>query len=294
MRNSRGFTLVELLVTIAIIATLIGMLMPAVQTAREAARRSQCINNTKQLSMAVLQWEQANGSLPPGSGGDPAWTGSFGQPDGLISWAAYVLPHLEQTPLFSRIDFTRRAWTAYQATDRTAKGDAANQFAAQNMPPVFVCPSAHRVRPVTEQKDYGINGGLDFCCPNRTTPLSSLKGVAWMNSRVRLADIRDGMSNTFLLVETNHWGSRGFAPLDVGTNPFFYVSHMDEGYTMGTTPMNWFDNNNRSACSDHTGGIVVSTCDGSTRFLSEFIDVRVWNAAFTRKDRETLFLNDGT
>ncbi len=88
-RQSRGFTLIELLVVIAIIAVLIGLLLPAVQSAREAARRAQCVNNLKQIGLAMHNYESTNGSLPPGHR-----AGVFG------TWAVFFLPYLEQHPLF--------------------------------------------------------------------------------------------------------------------------------------------------------------------------------------------------
>ena len=155
-----GFTLVELLVVIAIIGILIALLLPAVQAAREAARRSQCTNNLKQLSLAMHNYHDTFSVFPPGSLGDPSWTGSYNVTDGHFGWPVFILPFVEQQALQERIDFNKRAWTSYQATDETAKGDVANQYAAQHMPSVFVCPSAHRAQPENEFKDYSINADV--------------------------------------------------------------------------------------------------------------------------------------
>ena len=104
-RNGRdGFTLIELLVVIAIIAVLIALLLPAVQSAREAARRAQCTNNLKQIGLALLNYEQTNGSFPLGGVEDPlgTWTGNAT----LISWRALILPFIEQNPLYNNVNFT--------------------------------------------------------------------------------------------------------------------------------------------------------------------------------------------
>ena len=93
--NPRGFTLIELLVVIAIIGVLIALLLPAVQAAREAARRAQCANNLKQIGLALHNYHDAHGVLPPGYVYQPGYaTGGFG-------WASMILPYMEQTPLFN-------------------------------------------------------------------------------------------------------------------------------------------------------------------------------------------------
>jgi prepilin-type N-terminal cleavage/methylation domain-containing protein len=96
VRSKRGFTLVELLVVIAIIGILVAMLLPAVQAAREAARRSQCTNNLKQLSLAMLTYHQAVGKFPPP-----------GISSNQVSWLVLILPYLEQKPLHDQFDFNQ-------------------------------------------------------------------------------------------------------------------------------------------------------------------------------------------
>src|SRR5438046_8506813 len=96
----RGFTLIELLVVIAIIAVLISLLLPAVQSAREAARRAQCINNLKQIGLALHNYHDTIGKFPPGGISDTGWAGTW------WDWPAFILPHMEQTPLYNAINFS--------------------------------------------------------------------------------------------------------------------------------------------------------------------------------------------
>ncbi len=109
----RGFTLVELLVVIAIIAILIALLMPAIQAAREAARRAQCINNQKQVALAITSYESAHGRLPPGGlvdqNEDPNLAfGTFNPRSGkMISWAVLILPQMEEQNLYDQFDIRR-------------------------------------------------------------------------------------------------------------------------------------------------------------------------------------------
>src|SRR3954451_7113913 len=109
MRKRRGFTLIELLVVIAIIAVLIALLLPAVQAAREAARRAQCVNNLKQLGLALHNYNSATGAFPPGTVSTMA-DPTQGVPDGLSTWTSWspqamLLPYLEQTALYNATNF---------------------------------------------------------------------------------------------------------------------------------------------------------------------------------------------
>src|SRR5438552_1586910 len=125
-RHRYGFTLIELLVVIAIIAILIGLLVPAVQQVREAAARAQCQNNLKQLGLACHGYHDSNKRFPPGYTAAAAYSDGATDTAPGWGWAAYLLPYLEQAPLFRQIDFTR---------------PIQGQAAAQAVLPLLLCPS---------------------------------------------------------------------------------------------------------------------------------------------------------
>jgi prepilin-type N-terminal cleavage/methylation domain-containing protein len=295
-----GFTLIELLVVIAIIAILIGLLVPAVQKVREAAARTQCANNLKQLALAAHSYHDVYKHLPAGSKGPMNGNNSFpngwcdprygcGLPYGHFSWAALILPYIEQQALYNQINFNLPAYAVSieedlngtgSPTQRGPAGNAANAVVANNTPPVFVCPSALVVAQPGTQKDYAINGGTGACCPERTA--SGMTGVAWVNSSVRFADITDGTSNTFLFLEAANAGNQSWLPAGFGSNQFIFVHHPSQGYVDGSQPPNTTTFNARSARGYHTGGVLASWCDGRVGFISNSITQATYHNMFTR------------
>src|SRR3954447_8918121 len=134
-----GFTLIELLVAIAIIGVLVSLLLPAVQSARGAARRVQCVNNLKQIGLALANYESSIGSYPPAYVGDPRASGTaFGvsYPDGNMNtlpgfaWGTLILPYLEQSPVYASFNVDLPCWAP------------ANSTGARTKLSVFICPSA--------------------------------------------------------------------------------------------------------------------------------------------------------
>jgi prepilin-type N-terminal cleavage/methylation domain-containing protein/prepilin-type processing-associated H-X9-DG protein len=225
--QQKGFTLIELLVVIAIIALLIALLLPAVQKVREAADRTQCANNLKQIGLACHSYVDAKGCLPP-SRTMYGWqdelqeyyNGIDAEPDGDEAmgptWAVYLLPYLEQAPLYKEWDL----W--YQMTNPTPpwgipyNGQSAQ--AVQGVVPVYFCPS--RRSPSTPPTlslsgDGGLPGALgDYACCVGTTgtdywnfavsplfPTGAFRLGVPPGLGVRLAEIADGTSNTLLIGE---------------------------------------------------------------------------------------------
>src|SRR5262249_27242513 len=201
-----------------------------------------------------------------------------GLPYGTFSWAAYILPSVEGGNVFRAINFKLPASTPYfeeyssQAGGRPQPyGDPLNTLAATSMPAVFVCPAARRARPENEQKDYGINGGIQSkgCCAERSMTNSS-EGMAWLRSKVRMGDVRDGTSNTFFFFDLMNYAYHGRIDYGMGSNPFIFVNEAGQGYvtgsTNGTVAGAWLPNdetsNHRGPESMHTGGVFAAMADG--------------------------------
>jgi prepilin-type N-terminal cleavage/methylation domain-containing protein/prepilin-type processing-associated H-X9-DG protein len=203
-RLCRGFTLIELLVVIAIIAVLVALLLPAVQQAREAARRSQCQNNLKQLGLALNNYESSYSVLPPGrivyvsptdDGTASANANATAGHGDCFSAFAQLLPQLDQQNIYNLINFN------------SGPDTAANDQVVGVQPPVFVCPSDTGLQSLTQDAifvgvtNYVMNTGSTFSVSPRNPSGNPVNGVFFENSRVRISDIRDGASNTVCLSE---------------------------------------------------------------------------------------------
>jgi type II secretory pathway pseudopilin PulG len=300
-----GLTLVELITVLAIIGALIALLFPAVQRVREVANRTMCANNLRQLALATLNYEQINKSLPPGSKGpmnaDGTFPGLWADPQngshypwGHFGWPALLLPYLEEENLFRTINFDQPSYAVSIpegfTLDRGPAGGGDNRFAATHMPKVFVCPSAIRVKPADQFKDYGINCGTGRHAPEQTQ--QDMDGIAFVNSHVRLQEISDGVSNTLLFLEFAHFSTHGSVPEGVGTNQFIWVDHDSQGYVAcaeedGTpSPPNSTTWGHRGSHSPHPGGVQAIMVDGHMTWLPNAIDYRVYMALFTRAGNE--------
>jgi prepilin-type N-terminal cleavage/methylation domain-containing protein len=186
--HRKAFTLIELLVVIAIIAVLIGLLLPAVQKAREASSRIRCANNLKQLGLALHDYHDNNGCFPPGIVADTSDTRT-GKHSGLV----FLLPYIEQQSLYGRYDFAS-SWKS-----------PANLAVAQVPVATFLCPSGANDVP----QDGGVSGApTDYAfCKGAQAYLSANgaiqpgSGLFDVNSRRRMADIVDGTSQTFAMGE---------------------------------------------------------------------------------------------
>jgi prepilin-type N-terminal cleavage/methylation domain-containing protein/prepilin-type processing-associated H-X9-DG protein len=198
MQTRRGFTLIELLVVIAIIAILIGLLLPAVQKVREAAARTKCQNNLKQLALALHHCDSVSGSLPPAFRGQ-------GTPPYFDSWSvlAELNPFLEQTAIYNQMDLTKQTYDPIPPFNITLP----NQFAVKQIVGLFLCPS-DRMIPVATTPAYGVSvlGPTNYVFCNGTgtnggSPWDA-DGVFTARKRYRVNDIPDGTSNTAFASES--------------------------------------------------------------------------------------------
>ena len=196
-RAQRGFTLVELLVVIAIIGILIALLLPAVQAAREAARRSSCSNNMKQIGLGLHNFESVHHRFPTGGEGtNPSTKGTTFDTKDLHSTFTYILPYIEQQAVFQQMDLS------YTYRDTRWPG---NQAAAKTEIAAYACPS----NPYASYKDPAGFGRLDYYC-TVYTDISPVDGTRQTSTRadgalavpsVALSTISDGTSGTIAVIE---------------------------------------------------------------------------------------------
>jgi len=293
-----GFTLIELLVVIAIIAVLIALLLPAVQQAREAARRSQCKNNLKQIGLALHNYHDTMNCLPPGwigvTTGQPSPSGANG-----FSWGTFILPYVDQAPLFSKMSFGN------------SMSDAANLDLLKYKLPVYQCPSDPK--PDTFQtKDtpsvtlatanyagvFGLvepdNCEIPYGSPNSARNAQGQcisDGSFFHNSLIRLRDFTDGTSSTLLVGERTTWKNpadpteivygtwSGAVPGgdDAAARVIGHAGHLpnegDDAEDFG---------------SSHVGGAHFVMGDGHVQFLSQNMDAGTFRSLATRSGGEVV------
>ena len=251
----RAFSLVELLIVISIIGVLVGLLFPAVQSVRQAALRTYCQNNTRQIGIALHAYHDIHGALPIGC---IEWRG-FNAPPTFrqFAWSAQLLPFLEHSNLFERIDWD----LPYDA--------ASNRPAAEARVTVYECPSADRPTSLG-RTDYGGLYG------ERILDSAPDDGVFLYDQAVSFRDIRDGLSNTLAVGEDVGGPDAEW----INGRNVFVVAHgvNDPGAWIG-------DNEIRSR---HPGGATVLFADGHTRFLSETIAPPTLGALVTRSRGEPI------
>ena len=304
----RGFTLIELLVVIAIIAILIALLLPAVQQAREAARRTQCKNNLKQIGLALHNYHDTYGLMP------------YGWDTRGMAWSGHILPQIEQANLYNTLIFQE------SGPGNWSSNGSPNELAAGTLIEAFRCPSM----PITEHvsSNSGIPGRVPISYRGNAGSLSSSDdtstivipgtkslemldqdGIFYACSRTKFRDITDGTSTTLLVVESltdpnfvkdgqgmDYWaiGSPQADPCRcTGSNNGTEFSELVGSTIVGLNlrkldPAAHGRLMELSFGSYHVGGAQIALCDGSSRFVSENIDLGIWQALGSRDNGEVI------
>ena len=305
-RPKYGFTLIELLVVIAIIAVLIALLLPAVQQAREAARRSQCKNNLKQLGLALHNYHDSVNGFPVGiQNGVTA-----------ANWRVMILPYIDQAPLYNKLNFNVSAGASF-----AGNGYGNNTILASLMVPVYKCPSStlSSNAPVTnntslgQTHDYeGIMGanpdpaGRSVGSSSNYGGFYTNNGLLLVNQLTRIRDCTDGTSNTIIVgeqsgvianqdIRNNYYG--GWSGVTFGGPVTASNPNGADSWSSGSTSIQYAINSQTLAggCDNlwdpntvlnsyHTGGIHVLLADGSVRFVSQNVDFLLLRELACRDD----------
>jgi len=291
--RKRGFTLIELLVVIAIIAVLIALLLPAVQQAREAARRTQCKNGLKQIGIALMNYHETRTTFPPGyvslfdsSGNDtgPGW-----------GWGAMILPEMDQAPLTGVATFGQPIEAPVNATIRVASLAA------------YLCPSDSLRTPWPAVTRDAVGNPTGTICQvaagsyvgvfGVSEPGVDGEGVFFRNSRVGIRDILDGTATTIIVGErSQRWcestwvgavtNAEMFPPPG---SPAVPVTENASGMVLGHTsdgPPNAPGTECNEFSSQHVGGAQFLFADGHVQLISSSINRAVFNALATRAGGE--------
>jgi prepilin-type N-terminal cleavage/methylation domain-containing protein/prepilin-type processing-associated H-X9-DG protein len=263
--RSRAFTLIELLVVVSIIGVLIALLLPAVQASREAARRTSCCNNLRQIGIAAQSYHATIGSFPPGGVEhramiNPKTGRRYGASGRQLAWSAFLLPYIEQAALYHQLNMGK----AFDATE--------NAEAAANVLPVYVCPSVPEGSCLKQGRGPCQYGGMYG--ERITSPNSPPKGVMLYDRSISIADIRDGASNTLIVAEDSDFTDGQWIN---GLNVF------DQAFAINHAPS--YENDIRSK---HPGGANGAFCDGSVHFLAESMDLEILAAICTRSGGEVI------
>ncbi len=289
-RKSSAFTLVELLVVMAIIGIMIALLMPAIQSSRESARRTSCANNTKQIGLAIASYQLAQ-KVYPSSNTDDLFTWDSGGALRNHSWASLILPYAEETALKTSIDFTHSAMLPV------------NQAAAGTIVPMYRCPSYigpdFTTDPHYPAGKYAIGNFVALAASDVDHLWGVEKrpeGVIFPLSKIKPAEVTDGLSKTVFIAESREEKMRvwidgrtaantalryGFNEGDIAASP---------GVSLNYSP--YFDDGdivcNYGPSSMHRGGAFHLFGDGSVHFLVDQITPAIYVGLCTRAGGETI------
>jgi prepilin-type N-terminal cleavage/methylation domain-containing protein len=308
----RGFTLVELLVVIAIIGVLVALLLPAVQQAREAARRMQCANNLKQLGLAVHLYADSHNTIPFGSLNHVSVTGRWGCNPEWPYLLHYLMPIIEQKAYYDQLPWNdRRTSICPWMADGITAFPAALHGKRIN---TFLCPSDAQIGGMNGIKPASLPTGPVLAVTNYLGVFSGLNdgettsepkdrmGAFRMNTGRRFAEFSDGTSNTIVIVEYlrgHTTDGRGYFYTNRASSQYIQATNtpnssnpenlLDHARWCGSTSpgsqpsknLPWVkdgnsDHNFASARSRHTGGVGVVLGDGSVRFATNSIDLNTW------------------
>jgi len=282
-RRQHGFTLVEMLVVIAIIGTLMALLIPAVQAARESARRAQCSNNQKQLALAVIAYGEAQKKYP----GFAQYVGPPGKKV-VASWAAMTFPFIERNEL----------WDLY---DKGTDGLVGNTQVEEMLVDNVTCPSSPPMITDEPPLAYVGNGGYATDDATTTSYYNPANGVFFdhvtpvdegdKKLRVNISPdyitSHDGLSSTLLIsenIDTTTWLglSDGLARRKAGTTfCWFNATAAEQEISRINGTNGSVDMAHARPSAQHPGGVVVAFADGNVRFLSETIDYKVYKQLMT-------------
>jgi len=292
-KKTRGFTLVELLVVIAIIGILVALLLPAIQAAREAARRTQCANNLKQISLGLNNYHDTYRTFPPG-----AWNEA--NRGNRLAWTVFILPFIEQQTVYQEFNFEHNTYTGV------------NLLPGIILVPTYHCPSL-RLKlgsggtgeqvggkdPYTTHY-YAVMGpqGVNPMVPGGTTryPESdntnphggyAYGGVLYRNSSIRIADITDGTSNTVMVGEISWDAANCFRTWLRGASGTACAGAKNVEFGIKVVPYNGSNNfNDVSFGSEHPAGCHFAVADGSVSFVTDNIEMNVLLAIASREGAE--------
>lgn len=300
LQNARAFTLVELLVVIAIIGILVALLLPAVQMAREVARKAHCTSNLKQLGMAAHQYHDSFQCFPVG------WN------DRGASWSTMILPFMEQKNLWDSLKFNE--------SDNWDIDGSPNERACGTFLSTFRCPSmSDAPKHITNQdvanrmpasyrgiaSSTADSDNLSTSVKKRALDMLDMEGIFYCCSRIRLAEVRDGTSNTFLFGESrwenfmqdnnelDFWviGSPQVDPCNCrtgrgGTEQSEFCGSTGVPINARAIPSTSGYVKELSFTSLHPGGAQFCLADTAVRFVSFSIDAKLYQALGSRKGRD--------